>query len=387
MEDMEMKTNISKLALIVASMLLLLAGAAFAVKGKKVQPSQVKASAVIEGARQVSPILRSRRVKSPLPRGTAVTCLLFKHSGTGVGYWSAYAEGIATVTYFDPSVCGSPTYPFDITAMAFTLYDDGSGMQWPVLLDVAVYDLTGSEDPCDGPGSVICTLSVSCDSATCAFPGTVEVTFPTPCSVNRPFYIGLKYADPGSGPFPSIIFDDNSSPTVCDNWHRYDGTWREWYDFWSEPGPGYPLFWVTGETPPATGHQIKRQVISSGGTEGASPGYQLLGTVCQTAVGSGSSPSYQVSHGFWPDFGGMECNCEPGDANADETVNLLDITYLISYLYKGGAAPIPYEVCSGDPNCDCTVNLLDITYLISYLYKDGAPPCTCEEWVSGCGPL
>lgn len=81
------------------------------------------------------------------------------------------------------------------------------------------------------------------------------------------------------------------------------------------------------------------------------------------------------------------CDCSPGNANADETINLLDITYLISYLYKDGAAPIPYEICSGDPNGDCTVNLLDITYLIAFLYKDGSPPCTCEEWMGSCGPL
>ena len=63
-----------------------------------------------------------------------------------------------------------------------------------------------------------------------------------------------------------------------------------------------------------------------------------------------------------------------GDANASGTVNLLDVTYLISYLYKGGPAPNPPQ--SGDVNNSGTLNILDVTYLIGYLYKSGpAPQC------------
>jgi hypothetical protein len=61
-----------------------------------------------------------------------------------------------------------------------------------------------------------------------------------------------------------------------------------------------------------------------------------------------------------------------GDANGDWSVNLLDITYLINYLYKDG--PPPPDMNNGDPNGSCTVNILDVTYLISYLYKEGPGP-------------
>jgi PKD repeat protein len=60
-----------------------------------------------------------------------------------------------------------------------------------------------------------------------------------------------------------------------------------------------------------------------------------------------------------------------GDANHDGLHNILDITFLINYLYKGGAAPIFYE---GDANADDRINILDITFLINYLYKEGPPP-------------
>ena len=82
-----------------------------------------------------------------------------------------------------------------------------------------------------------------------------------------------------------------------------------------------------------------------------------------------------------------QCDCEPGNANADEPINIFDITYLISYLYLSGPAPTPYELCNGDPNNDCTCNIFDITYLISFLYLSGPPPCTCVEWLAACGLL
>jgi hypothetical protein len=61
-----------------------------------------------------------------------------------------------------------------------------------------------------------------------------------------------------------------------------------------------------------------------------------------------------------------------GDANGDTTVNILDITFLIAYLYQGGPAPDPMN--SADVNSDGAVNILDITYLIAYLYQGGPEP-------------
>jgi hypothetical protein len=87
-----------------------------------------------------------------------------------------------------------------------------------------------------------------------------------------------------------------------------------------------------------------------------------------------------------PDPCGEVCDCIPGDSDNNLVHNILDITYLIRYLYKGGPAPILYALCSGDADCDCAVNLLDVTYLINHLYREGPPPCDCETWLSICGP-
>ena len=61
-----------------------------------------------------------------------------------------------------------------------------------------------------------------------------------------------------------------------------------------------------------------------------------------------------------------------GDANGDWSLNILDITHLINYLYKGG--PVPVDMNNADPNASCSVNILDVTYLIGYLYKGGPEP-------------
>jgi hypothetical protein len=82
------------------------------------------------------------------------------------------------------------------------------------------------------------------------------------------------------------------------------------------------------------------------------------------------------------------CDCTPGDANGDGTIDISDAVYAIAYIFTGGPAPTPYPICSGDANCDCTVDISDAVYLIAYIFTGGPAPCTCEEWISTlkCGP-
>lgn len=65
------------------------------------------------------------------------------------------------------------------------------------------------------------------------------------------------------------------------------------------------------------------------------------------------------------------CNM-PGDANNDQSMNIADVTFLISRIFAGGAAP----VCSaeGDVNADFGVNIVDITFLIARIFAGGDPP-------------
>ncbi|KPL00795.1 MAG: hypothetical protein AMJ91_03225 [candidate division Zixibacteria bacterium SM23_73_3] len=61
-----------------------------------------------------------------------------------------------------------------------------------------------------------------------------------------------------------------------------------------------------------------------------------------------------------------------GDVNRDGCIDLADVLFLVSYLYKGGSAPDPLEV--GDVDFDGDIDLGDFLHLINYLYKGGPSP-------------
>jgi hypothetical protein len=66
-----------------------------------------------------------------------------------------------------------------------------------------------------------------------------------------------------------------------------------------------------------------------------------------------------------------------GDADRDATVNILDIVFIINYLYKSGDEPWP--IVAADANCNGEINILDVVYLINYKYKNGPEPCVPSE--------
>ncbi|MBI5869044.1 MAG: hypothetical protein HZB43_12300 [candidate division Zixibacteria bacterium] len=59
----------------------------------------------------------------------------------------------------------------------------------------------------------------------------------------------------------------------------------------------------------------------------------------------------------------------PGDMTGDGSVDLLDLIFLIDYLYAAG--PIINER-NGDVNGDCRLNLIDIVLMINYIFRGGA---------------
>jgi hypothetical protein len=63
-----------------------------------------------------------------------------------------------------------------------------------------------------------------------------------------------------------------------------------------------------------------------------------------------------------------------GDPDADGGINILDISFMINFIYKDGPEPAERWVC--DVNNSKQINILDIAYLINFLYKSGpAPVC------------
>ena len=104
----------------------------------------------------------------------------------------------------------------------------------------------------------------------------------------------------------------------------------------------------------------------------------LAGSPCIDAGHPGAS--YNDPDGSRSDIGALpfmppEYIC--GDADGSAVLNILDVTYLINFLYKSGPEPEP--MAAGDADGDGGLNILDVTHLIRYLYKDGETPLCPEK--------
>ena len=76
------------------------------------------------------------------------------------------------------------------------------------------------------------------------------------------------------------------------------------------------------------------------------------------------------------DLGLLGCCDVAGDANNDGKVNVGDAVYIITYVFRGGPAPICMQ--EGDANGDGKVNVGDAVYIITFVFRGGPAPI--------CGP-
>ncbi len=84
---------------------------------------------------------------------------------------------------------------------------------------------------------------------------------------------------------------------------------------------------------------------------------------------AGHASSFQASP-----FSFISASFVCGDVNGDGTGgNILDLTFLVDRIFRGGPAPNP--PISGSVNCDATVNILDLTYMVDRIFRGGPAPC------------
>ncbi|MDF1545425.1 MAG: thrombospondin type 3 repeat-containing protein [bacterium] len=191
------------------------------------------------------------RVQQPLeisvPSRAGDTCEIFKHTpnDTLIGFSSTIFEGSSTVTYYDPNVCGSPAYPFQITSFRFPLYAQ-STWTWPVTLDIVIYTPSLVGGPCYEPSFEVARYSITANSAEFKYPNIGEFVLPDTICIDSWFAIGVEYTETGPGPYPSIMFDVEQTHDSCDVWQEFNGNWFTWDNWWSGMGPGYPWFYVDG---------------------------------------------------------------------------------------------------------------------------------------------
>ncbi len=133
----------------------------------------------------------------------------------------------------------------------------------------------------------------------------------------------------------------------------------------------------------STGQAIEKSSFSSVDSISEKAELEVIFSNCD----SGAESCFNVYGDGSYDCGDLDCldvptysvnlNGSCGDVDGSSVISLLDVVYLINYLYASGPAPVcfPVESCADVDNSG-RLNILDITYLISYLYKNGtAPDC------------
>jgi hypothetical protein len=61
-----------------------------------------------------------------------------------------------------------------------------------------------------------------------------------------------------------------------------------------------------------------------------------------------------------------------GNPNGDNDVNVGDAVFMINHVFRGGPAPVPWQL--GDANCDGTLDVGDVVFLIAASFRYGPQP-------------
>ncbi len=63
-----------------------------------------------------------------------------------------------------------------------------------------------------------------------------------------------------------------------------------------------------------------------------------------------------------------------GDLDYDSKINVVDLVYMVDYLFNYGPPPEP-ELNVADMNCNLIINVVDLVYFVDYLFNNGPIPC------------
>jgi hypothetical protein len=85
------------------------------------------------------------------------------------------------------------------------------------------------------------------------------------------------------------------------------------------------------------------------------------------------TPQFQACSGVTIRSSAPAC----GDVDANGSINIADVVYLLHYLFVDGDAPDPLAL--GEVNCDAKINIADVIYLVNYVFRAGLTPCAACE--------
>jgi hypothetical protein len=86
------------------------------------------------------------------------------------------------------------------------------------------------------------------------------------------------------------------------------------------------------------------------------------------------------------------CDCtDYCDMDQSGTIDPLDVSYIVNYVYLGQDARPTLPACpgnNGDWNCDGGVDPLDVSFYVQFVYKSSGVgacnPCDCDPYHTGC---
>jgi hypothetical protein len=176
----------------------------------------------------------------PNPCSPTFGCTMTNTTGDDSWVFQAgFVAGEGMYTFYNPGEdCGSPAYPFELSAFRF-MFGGSSSTEY---VDVVVYDIVPSGDSCDGPGVELFRFTTPA-TGNDLVPNLFE--FPSgQCCVNGPFFIGLEFSHSGSpGPGREL---HGPSADRCENWILTQPG-SVYYDAIDLGMTEYPGYWVYGE--------------------------------------------------------------------------------------------------------------------------------------------
>lgn len=227
--------------------------------------------------------------------------------------------------YLDPgAVCGGG-YPFEVWEIHIVMAFD---LPTPLNISVDIEDVALLSAGCNAPGSLLVISSEYQNQVPDSGLYDIGIPLDAPFQVDGPFFGGVFIANAIDQSIGAAVTTD-TIPTQCTS-----------YNIWDETIGFVDL--VNNEY------------------------YNFPGRLIIYAVGTPLGPA--------------SCCQNRGNVNgsADGAIDIADVTYLASFMFKSGAEPPCMEEANVNGSAGGSVDIADLTYLVAYMFKAGIAPVACQ---------
>ena|GEM_PF-3118517 len=128
----------------------------------------------------------------------------------------------------------------------------------------------------------------------------------------------------------------------------------------------------------ATDYMVPWKSINGGGGTASTATHKVAVSIGQTVIGSSTTATHRAGIGYWYGITGA-CDCGvPGDMNCDGSIQPIDVTLLVNWVYRSrndicNAPNCPYP--TGDLNCSGSFQPIDVVLIINLVYRSRNDIC------------